>query len=80
MVQVEVMELDLSSLASVRSFAEAFKSKDLPLNILMFATSPPQHPLAGAAVLRLITFLPLERLCSFCYSTLGREQVAAMPT
>ncbi|MCL7045560.1 hypothetical protein MKW94_013846 [Papaver nudicaule] len=33
--KVDVMELDLSSMASVRKFASEFKSLDLPLNILM---------------------------------------------
>jgi short-subunit dehydrogenase len=34
--QVEVMHLDLSELKSVRQFAEEFKQKNLPLNILMY--------------------------------------------
>lgn len=34
--KVDVMELDLSSLASVRKFASEFISLDLPLNILMW--------------------------------------------
>ena len=33
--KVDVMELDLSSLASVRNFAAQYCSSDLPLNILM---------------------------------------------
>jgi hypothetical protein len=33
---VEVMHLDLSELKSVRQFAEEFKQKNLPLNILMY--------------------------------------------
>lgn len=33
--KVDVMELDLSSLASVRKFAAEFVSSSLPLNILM---------------------------------------------
>ncbi|XP_068640840.1 short-chain dehydrogenase TIC 32, chloroplastic-like [Aristolochia californica] len=33
--KVDIMELDLSSLASVKIFASKFKSKDLPLNILI---------------------------------------------
>ncbi|MFS7923862.1 putative very-long-chain 3-oxoacyl-CoA reductase [Helianthus anomalus] len=33
--KVDVMELDLSSLASVRKFAAEFVSSNLPLNILM---------------------------------------------
>ncbi|MCL7038040.1 hypothetical protein MKW94_029771 [Papaver nudicaule] len=33
--KVDVMELDLSSLASVRDFTSEFKSKNLPLNILV---------------------------------------------
>ena len=33
--KVDVMELDLSSMASVRKFASEFNSLDLPLNILM---------------------------------------------
>jgi len=33
--QVEFMELDLSSFASIRHFAEEFKSKNLPLNLLV---------------------------------------------
>lgn len=31
----EFMELDLSSFASVKSFADSFKKKNLPLNILV---------------------------------------------
>jgi len=33
--KVDVMELDLSSMASVRKFASEFNSSTLPLNILM---------------------------------------------
>lgn len=33
--KVDVMELDLSSMASVRKFASNFNSSNLPLNILM---------------------------------------------
>ncbi|KAI3944763.1 hypothetical protein MKW92_033831 [Papaver armeniacum] len=33
--KVDVMELDLSSMASVRKFASEFKSSDLPLNLLI---------------------------------------------
>ena len=33
--QVDVMELDLSSMASVRKFASDFEALTLPLNILM---------------------------------------------
>ncbi|KAK0595082.1 hypothetical protein LWI29_003351 [Acer saccharum] len=33
--KVHAMELDLSSIASVRKFAADYKSSDLPLNILM---------------------------------------------
>lgn len=33
--KIDVMELDLSSLASVKKFASEFKSSGLPLNILM---------------------------------------------
>lgn len=33
--EVDVMELDLSSMASVRKFASDYSSFDLPLNILM---------------------------------------------
>ncbi|XP_077241924.1 short-chain dehydrogenase TIC 32, chloroplastic-like isoform X2 [Tasmannia lanceolata] len=33
--KIDVMELDLSSMASVRKFASEFKSADLPLNILI---------------------------------------------
>ena len=33
--KLDVMELDLSSLASVRKFADEFISSGLPLNILM---------------------------------------------
>ncbi|XP_026409141.1 short-chain dehydrogenase TIC 32, chloroplastic-like [Papaver somniferum] len=33
--KVDVMELDLSSIASVRKFASEFKSSDLPLNLLI---------------------------------------------
>lgn len=33
--KVSVMELDLSSMASVRKFASEFNSSSLPLNILM---------------------------------------------
>lgn len=34
--KVDVMELDLSSLASVRKFASEYKSLGLPLNLLMY--------------------------------------------
>lgn len=34
-VKIEVMELDLSSMASVRNFASEYCSLNLPLNILM---------------------------------------------
>lgn len=34
--KIDVMKLDLSSLASVRSFASEYKSLDLPLNLLMY--------------------------------------------
>lgn len=33
--KIEVMELDLSSMASVRKFASQYNSSALPLNILM---------------------------------------------
>jgi WW domain-containing oxidoreductase len=33
--QIDVLELDLSSMASVRKFASDFKAMNLPLNILM---------------------------------------------
>ncbi|XP_061988055.1 short-chain dehydrogenase TIC 32, chloroplastic-like isoform X2 [Rosa rugosa] len=33
--KIDVMELDLSSMASVRKFAEEYNSKGLPLNILI---------------------------------------------
>lgn len=33
--EVDVMELDLTSMASVRKFASEFNSLNLPLNILM---------------------------------------------
>jgi WW domain-containing oxidoreductase len=33
--KIDVMELDLNSLASVRKFAAEYNSKGLPLNILM---------------------------------------------
>lgn len=33
--KVDVLELDLSSMASVRKFASEFDSLNLPLNILM---------------------------------------------
>ena len=33
--KIDVMALDLNSQASIRSFAEEFISKSLPLNILM---------------------------------------------
>lgn len=33
--KIDVMELDLSSLASVEKFASKFMSLELPLNILM---------------------------------------------
>lgn len=35
MAKVDVLKLDLSSLKSVRAFADKFLSLDLPLNILM---------------------------------------------
>lgn len=34
--RVDVMKLDLQSLASVRQFSEEFKSRKLPLNVLMY--------------------------------------------
>lgn len=34
--RVDVMKLDLASLASVRQFADEFKSRKLPLNVLMY--------------------------------------------
>lgn len=33
--RVDIIQLDLASLASVRNFAEEFKSRKLPLNVLM---------------------------------------------
>lgn len=33
--KIDVLELDLSSMASVRTFASKFQSLNLPLNILM---------------------------------------------
>jgi hypothetical protein len=33
--RIDVLELDLSSMASVRRFASEFESLNLPLNILM---------------------------------------------
>lgn len=33
--KVDVLELDLSSMASVKKFVSDFKSTDLPLNLLM---------------------------------------------
>jgi hypothetical protein len=36
---LDVMELDLSSMASVRKFAADFSAKGLPLNILVYAPS-----------------------------------------
>jgi hypothetical protein len=36
---LDVMELDLSSMASVRKFAADFNAKGLPLNILVYAPS-----------------------------------------
>ena len=44
--KVEVLSLDLASLASVRSFCKAFNSKKLPLDILICNAglmSPPQR-------------------------------------
>jgi hypothetical protein len=38
---LDVMELDLSSMASVRKFAADFSAKGLPLNILVYAPSAP---------------------------------------
>ena len=38
--RVDIIQLDLASLASVRSFAEEFKSRKLPLNVLMWVFSP----------------------------------------
>lgn len=35
MAKVDAMELDLSSMASVKKFASDFNSSGLPLNILM---------------------------------------------
>ena len=36
--QVEVMELDLNSLQSVRNFVEQFRARNLPINILICKT------------------------------------------
>jgi NADP-dependent 3-hydroxy acid dehydrogenase YdfG len=33
--KVEVMELDLTSLKSVRTFVDAFRARKIPLNILI---------------------------------------------
>ncbi|RWW23082.1 hypothetical protein GW17_00012690 [Ensete ventricosum] len=38
--RVDILELDLSSLKSVRTFADKFLSMDLPLNILMYFLFP----------------------------------------
>jgi WW domain-containing oxidoreductase len=38
---LDVMELDLSSVASVRKFAADFDAKGLPLNILVYAPCSP---------------------------------------
>lgn len=38
--RVDIIQLDLASLASVRNFAEEFKSRKLPLNVLMWVFSP----------------------------------------
>ncbi|KAL6642744.1 hypothetical protein ACP70R_020925 [Stipagrostis hirtigluma subsp. patula] len=43
--KVDVLELDLSSMASVRRFAADFESLNLPLNILMSFSS--NKPLTG---------------------------------
>lgn len=37
--QVEVMELDLNSLQSVRNFVEQFRARNLPINILICKSS-----------------------------------------
>ena len=39
--RVDVLELDLSSMASVRRFASEFQSLNLPLNILMYGRTIP---------------------------------------
>ncbi|CAL5356147.1 unnamed protein product [Camellia sinensis] len=38
--KIDVMELDLSSMVSVRKFASEYKSTDLPLNLLMVMAPP----------------------------------------
>ena len=44
---VLVLPLDLSSLASVRAFADRFLSLGLPLHLLMYAPLPPAHRFPG---------------------------------
>ena len=39
--RIDVLELDLSSMASVRRFASEFESLNLPLNILMYGRTIP---------------------------------------
>ena len=37
---LDIMELDLSSMTSVRKFAAEFAAKGLPLNILVYVPNP----------------------------------------
>jgi hypothetical protein len=42
--RLDVMELDLSSMASVRAFASQFVARGLPLNILVYVYTVPNLP------------------------------------
>ncbi|RWW39387.1 hypothetical protein BHE74_00055291 [Ensete ventricosum] len=54
LARVDVLKLDLSSLKSVRAFADQFLAMDLPLNILMYRYVPPRR------VVVVITYPPNE--------------------
>jgi hypothetical protein len=47
--KLDVMELDLSSMASVRAFASEFIVRGLPLNILMYVFAFPSRSLPASS-------------------------------
>ncbi|RRT41974.1 hypothetical protein B296_00041240 [Ensete ventricosum] len=61
LARVDVLKLDLSSLKSVRAFADQFLAMDLPLNILMYRYVPPGR------VVVVITYPRMRLLKLFTY-------------
>lgn len=55
--KIDVMELDLSSLASVRKFAAEYNSSGLPLNILMYVVLTYNLRIVPLKLSRLITLI-----------------------